>query len=192
MRTDFISEQLCALQYNNNFVLFPWSLSILLELENWFSVLNHWTRVSCEQSIVRFYKCKRIMANDVSPLHTHTHTHIHRIWATCWVAEGAGQGQDLFPGSLKGVLPRAAPGVFRSLVTEFSATAFFLVKVFHNSLNTWTHYRWITNLLLQIMYNIASKLPCINLLLSHFTLYYNGWLILWHFHVLLFQLWFYK
>ena len=43
----------------------------------WFSVLNLLKRCPYVQSCVRFYKHNRIMANDVSSLHTHTHTHTH-------------------------------------------------------------------------------------------------------------------
>lgn len=83
----------------------------------------------CVQSSARFCKWNRIAGKDVPPFPRHK-----SIWATCLVAgEGLGGACSLLPGSPRDV----SGGCCRSygcLATGTSATAFFLMKVFHHSL----------------------------------------------------------
>ena len=113
---------------------------------------------------------------------THTQKHLDHL-----LRGWGGAGRDLRP----------VAGAFGCLATGSSATAFFLMKVFHNSLCDYLCRipRRITSELLNLIKgNFASKQFCTTVFTvsPHFTSWDYRWLIWWHFQTPLFQLWFDK
>lgn len=128
-RSVAVSEKLCALQHDHHLCFISSRPTCFTTVRNYcLGVLNYSRRGSCAQRSVRCHRCNSISGNDAPPPFLR-----HKSpWATRLVA-----GEALGGACCQAAGERAHRGCCGGssgcLATGSSATAFFLMKVFHDS-----------------------------------------------------------